>query len=111
MAIDLPHPWPLPLGWQSARPLGFWVNKHFLLSSQSGVQIESSKKAWKNISSGRSCAADRTFEKCLSFIDGLNMIVSLLALPPMGPYIYIYKGTFTRANAGLECIKGAKSLC
>lgn len=80
MAIDLPHPWPLPLGWQSARPVGFWVNKHFLLSWQSGVEIESSKKAWKNISIGLSCAADRTIETCLSFMDGLTMIVSLLAL-------------------------------
>lgn len=44
MAIDLPHPWPLPLGWQSARPVGFWVNKHFLLWRQSGVEIESSER-------------------------------------------------------------------
>ena len=79
MAIDLPHPWPLPLGWQSARPVGFWVNKHFLLPWQSGAEIESGGRLGKNIAIALSCAADRTIEKYLSFMDGLNMIVSLLA--------------------------------
>lgn len=37
-------------------------------------------EAWKNISIGLPCAADRTIEKYLSFMDGLNMIVFLLAL-------------------------------
>lgn len=85
MAIDLPHPWPLPLGWQSARPVGFWVNKHFLLSWQSGVEIESSKRLEKTF--GLSCASDRTIEKSLSFMDGLNMIVSPLALARESRYM------------------------
>lgn len=28
-------------------PVGFWVNKHFLLSRQSGAQIERTKAVWK----------------------------------------------------------------
>lgn len=79
MAIDLPHPWPLPLGWQSARPVGFWVNKHFFSSShgKAAYRLRAAKGSEKNISFGLSRAADRTLEECLSFINGLNMIVSL----------------------------------
>lgn len=62
MVIDLPHPRPLPLGWQSGRPVGFWVNKHFLLY-QFGLSRE------KNISV-------RTIETCLSFIAVADTVVS-----------------------------------
>lgn len=83
------------------RPVGFWVNKHFLLSWRSGVEIECSERLGKNISIALYHAADRTIEKSviLSFMDGLNMIVSPLVSLALG-----YKGTFTRANAGVECI-------
>lgn len=76
MAIDLPHPWPLPLGWQSGSPGRSWVNKPFLHSHQSLVEIESSKRFGKTFLSVSPYAAGRTMEKCLSFMAGLNMIVS-----------------------------------
>lgn len=79
MAIDLPHPWPLLLGWQSARPVGVWVNKPFLCSWQSCVQIEHIERLGKKRFLWYLITADRTMEKPLSVTYGLRMSVPLLA--------------------------------
>lgn len=91
----------ITVGMAISKACWFLGKQHFLVSLQSGVQIESSRTPRKNNSFSRSFTADSVFEKCLSFIDGWNLIVSLLVLGyesrymPMGHSFIqggIYKG-------------------
>lgn len=103
IAIDLPHPCPLPLGWQSGRPVGFWVNKHFLFSWQSGGLR----------AGGGSGRKKNQFSPLLLTVQLKTIIHEWWKHDCFscctGPWGQMYapegKGTFTRTNSDAECMK------